>query len=39
MSGRIARLVLLVLLLAFLVNVSRGTGQKWLRAKFEGKTS
>lgn len=35
-SARIARLVLLVLLLAWLVNVARGTGTRWLRAKFTG---
>lgn len=38
MTGQLARIVLLVLVLAFLVNVARGTGGKWLRAKFEGTT-
>lgn len=33
-----ARLALLVLLLAFLVNVARGTGSRWLHAKFIGTT-
>lgn len=37
MGGRIARLLLVLLMLAFLVNVARGTGSKWLRAKFIGK--
>jgi hypothetical protein len=38
-SGRIARLVLLVLILAYLVNLARGTGTAWLRAKFVGNPS
>jgi hypothetical protein len=33
-----ARLVVLVLLLAYLVNLARGTGTRWLRAKFIGTT-
>jgi hypothetical protein len=36
-SGRIARIILLLLLLVFFVNVIKGTGTQWLRAKFLGK--
>lgn len=36
MSGSIARIVLLVLILAFLVNLARGTARQWLHAKFIG---
>lgn len=36
MGARLARLLLLLLLLAWLVNVARGTGTTWLRAKFTG---
>ena len=39
MSGRIARLVLLVLVLAYLVNLARGTGTRWLHSKFIGDPS
>lgn len=39
MSGRIARIVLLVLVLAYLVNLARGTDKQWLRAKFIGNPS
>lgn len=38
-TSSIARIVLLVLVLAFLVNVTRGTGTRWLRAKFIGSTT
>lgn len=37
MSGQLARIVLLILLLAFMVNLARGTASTWLRAKFIGK--
>jgi hypothetical protein len=35
-TGQIARIVLLVLILAYLVNLARGTGTKWLHSKFVG---
>lgn len=37
MSGSIARIAVLLIALAFLVNVARGTGTTWLRTKFTGK--
>lgn len=36
MTTRLARIVLLILVLAFLVNVARGTANQWLHAKFLG---
>lgn len=36
-QGRIARILLLLIALAFLVNVARGTGTTWLKTKFLGK--
>jgi hypothetical protein len=33
----LARLILLLLAVAFLASVSRGKGKAWLRAKFTGK--
>lgn len=35
-SASLARILLLLIVLAFLVNVARGTGRKWLNAKFVG---
>lgn len=36
MTASISRIILLVLALAFLVNVLRGTGTQWLKTKFIG---
>jgi hypothetical protein len=35
-GSQVARIVLLLLGLAFLVNVARGTGTTWLKTKFIG---
>lgn len=35
-SASIARVLLLLIVLAYLVNLARGTGTQWLRAKFIG---
>ena len=36
-ADQLARLLLLLVFAAFFVNVVRGTGRQWLRAKFIGK--